>query len=320
LNINDANKAGKQILKQIKFMSQVEERHFQSATDFLNAVAPRSATWERDGYSQFIFRGVGDADNFDLIPAAFRESFWCHTGAENPDEWNNLKQICGEWRLLREFFEIADNNGLPLPEDSQKLREAIEKFNQELKTAENAGSDGEETTNNLITEFPRSEFLTLFALAQHHGLPTRLLDWSRSVYSAAYFAATSALKIENKTANLAVWALRFSRHDWTSQFTDLPLQIITAPNTGNDNLKAQRGLFTLYRPEKIVWNKEIDRRPFDEIALEIEGATFYRFTLPITEAGKLLYLLSLEGVTGATMFPNYDGVVKTITEARFYNS
>lgn len=299
-----------------------EHFHYEKAADFLNAIAPRSEIWRRDGESdcgQFIFRGVGNVEDYSLIPSAFRESFLCHVAQENAKEWNNLSQVCGEWRLIKKFFEIADANGLQLPEDSQKLRESIENFDRELREAEESNGKDGEAANKLITEFPRSEFLTLLALAQHHGLPTRLLDWSRSVYTAAYFAATSALHIENKSANLAVWALQFRQHEWTSQLTHLPLQIITAPNTGNDNLKAQRGLFTLFRPEKIGWSDELERRPFDEIAKEIEGATFYKFTLPVAEAGKLLRLLSLEGVTGATMFPNYDGVVKTITETQHYD-
>lgn len=306
-------------------MSEIKHFHFKAANDFLDALSPRSLSSlqnNRDAsFEQFIFRGIGNVEEYELIPSAYRRSFLCEAGLRNrDDEWNNLRQVCAEWQLLKEFFEIADASGLPLPEDSQTLRFEIERFNQELAQVEQNKALDEEAANKVVNAFPSRNFLTLLALAQHHKLPTRLLDWSRSATTAAYFAAISALDLDNERANLAVWAFKFSSHAWTSQVTHFPLQIITAPNTGNNNLKAQRGLFTLYRPEKIGWNAPVDCRPFDEIAKGIAGAgaTFLKFTLPAAEASRLLYQLSLEGITGASMFPDYDGVVKTMEEARRY--
>jgi hypothetical protein len=48
---------------------------------------------------------------------------------------------------------------------------------------------------------PRSDLVTL-ALMQHYGVPTRLLDVTRSPYVALYFAVRDALK----EADAAVWA------------------------------------------------------------------------------------------------------------------
>jgi hypothetical protein len=47
----------------------------------------------------------------------------------------------------------------------------------------------------------RKESLRWLSLLQHHGAPTRLLDWTYSIYIAAYFAA------EQGSGDFAVWVV-----------------------------------------------------------------------------------------------------------------
>ncbi|MDA3806294.1 MAG: FRG domain-containing protein [Thiomicrorhabdus sp.] len=57
--------------------------------------------------------------------------------------------------------------------------------------------------HNLITNQYSNPWV-LYALMQHHGLPTRLLDWSKSPLVALYFALTQA---NAKQEKLRVWVL-----------------------------------------------------------------------------------------------------------------
>lgn len=57
-----------------------------------------------------------------------------------------------------------------------------------------------------ISNLPSSEDLaSWFALMQHHGAPTRFLDWTKSPYVAAFFACEEEAQGEEKRS--AVWAI-----------------------------------------------------------------------------------------------------------------
>lgn len=71
-----------------------------------------------------------------------------------------------------------------------------------------------------------SDMLSWWSVMQHHGAPTRLLDWSASIYVAAYFAVTESLDKDG-----AVWVLHLheSNQRMSTTYGDLAF-----PSNDND--------------------------------------------------------------------------------------
>jgi len=318
------------------------ELRYETADLFLHDLSPHGRLFgpnEPLGNLRWLFRGVKDS-SFKLVPSAFRElgtarlfatppKMWSHLIGdadlpELPERQRNRHQYEAERRVLLAFFHAADLYGLPLPEDSQRLRKTLER----------------EPDKN----WPPVDLLSLLALAQHYGCPTRLLDWSPRSPVAAWFAASGALGFKERERpefppsrtdtgdnRLLVWALceyELTLEKKLLDATRYEIEVVSAPHAGNENLHAQHGVFTLTRDHKAF----LDRRP-DLSALDVllwrrhcsekmfpQHATVIRLTLPWSQARRLLTLLARSGICSAALFPGYSGVADALWESRLLMS
>ncbi|MBO9675126.1 FRG domain-containing protein [uncultured Pedobacter sp.] len=166
-----------------------------------------------------------------------------------------------------------------------------------------------------LSEFKPDNQWDLLALAQHHGLPTRLLDWSYSALIALWFAVEKAPVEENgQQQNGVVWILSAQTEDFRTDITtakplDNNITKIFRSSVISRRISAQSGVFTIH---KILKNDKM-------VKFEVNKTYKNKLTKLLvkpSDFAKLRKELSLLGVHHASVFPDIDGFCKNL-EWRF---
>lgn len=140
-----------------------------------------------------------------------------------------------------------------------------------------------------------------YALGQHYGLPTRLLDWSESHYIAAFFALSDVSNdyISNN-GNCVVWALDTENSIWSE---DNGIKILKSQKFGNSRVRNQYGLFTLLKTPQDTLEE------FAE-SFDLDTPLLYKFLIPATESKKVLIDLDFMGIDFSRVYPDIEGCAR----------
>ena len=220
------------------------------------------------------------------------------------------KQLCGHW-----FYRGVRS-------DQYDLIPSIGRQNAYTSIADILKRNEYETS--MLEEFKsRSRFIAQcspqddwewLALAQHHRMPTRLLDWSTSMLVALYFATEKELKADgtyssyssDKCALYMAHAKELIPHNEVCEdpLTCGAVGLIATPHV-TTRMSAQSGVFSAQTNPSMPFNQEFENGS-DKCVVKI--------VIPAYVREELHKLLLRFGVRQANIYPDLDGLSSEIRQ------
>ncbi len=162
----------------------------------------------------------------------------------------------------------------------------------------------------LLSKPPESQnFWEWLILGQHHGMPTRLLDWTTNPLVALYFAC-----IEDKSTEAGAVYLLDGLPKLNPQVEKDPFKIKSdyylVPRYVTTRIPAQSAIFTVQKdPAKELKVKHLIYEPSSNKYRENAD----RVVIPNGVKSNILQELQIVGISAASIFPDFDGLCRQIS-------
>lgn len=163
-----------------------------------------------------------------------------------------------------------------------------------------------------LAEYQPENNWDLLALAQHHGLPTRLLDWTYNALIALWFAVEKEA-VEDESG--VIWILNADVGDFRDTEEqedplDNKITKIFRSRVVSKRISAQSGAFTVHK----INSGDRGIVKFERHRTFKEKLT--KLTIPADAFAPIRKSLMLMGINHSSVFPDIDGLCKHL-ERRF---
>ena len=266
--------------------------------------------------NNYIYRGVKDSA-YGLVPSAYRKD----GQSKLRKEAKTYTSLCGiiplpnkqstrpefrEIMALLWFYDLANRQGLRVP-DIPHAYSGI-RYKDALSLSESANV-------NFVDDWSE-----IAAVAQHHGVPTRMLDWSFDINVALYFAVKDLPNKRSGTKHpdaVSLWILNKTKAAMLKA-----IKFVVPKYCDNPNIRAQSGLFTVIDasvsdPSSDLRDVICDRylgADIDVLPMIERGSTpiLTRIDIEYEEALELKANFKDRSISYDSIFPGWSGVAESI--------
>lgn len=261
--------------------------------------------------SDWIYRGHADSE-WELLPSLFR-----HISIDEILS-NSYEGVCfSHWVHLKTFVQGCDFNSSVVPFDSFEFRsEWLESFDDRVVRDSRM--------------WPDPKLYELIAYAQHYGVWTEFLDWTKNPLIACYFMASQVVKMKKTKGLMSLWIFDTEKKSLLNDSDVKNVEIIEVPKSVNQNISSQQGCFTLVRQKlmrgtRITFDESSQRykeiQLLNELAAEKRVNSILKISVPCETAIEILDYCNAYSINAATVFRGISGAatyVQERLEMRYY--
>jgi hypothetical protein len=201
--------------------------------------------------------------------------------------WAFRGQTNSNWKLLPKSgrSEFASKYG-PLGFSEESIFEAFKRY-----------------AGHFINQIPTDEWDWL-ALAQHHGLATRLLDWTKNPLNAAFFATETNVREE-----AAIYAFKVSKRDFIKEEHPFSVRTVKVyyPRGVTARIISQRGIFTISGNPTIPIENHL-------------GDRLHKFTISEDAINDIKSSLEFFGINSLSIYQDLDSLSKYLNDIIVFGS